>query len=294
MSLPITQEGRRKKSRGLLEVNLRSKLVDFLDVSIPKMMVRIRHTVHVKMKKNVTYPLVLDHVLDELTSRQDVAVDVGANRGIFAFDLCQKFKSCVAIEPIEPLAMSLRRSLPKNAHVRQLAIGAELGEITLRVPIDEQGNTNFALSTASTDNQLQVFSKTNVVEYRVPQDTLDHILEGFGKIGFIKIDVEGFEGTVLDSGLETLKTHKPILLIEIFSGYNAKFREVFKLLDDLGYAFYCIEKSSLRLGVSEDLNILEKLKDTYQGIDSSGQVDFLFVDRQHSLKMNKICARLNS
>jgi FkbM family methyltransferase len=279
---------------GMELTNLRSKLTDYLDATIPKLMVRIRHTVHVKLKKNVTYPLVLDHVLNELTSRQDVAVDVGANRGIFAFDLCQKFKSCVAIEPIEPLAISLRRSLPKNAHVRQLAIGAKLGEITLRVPIDEQGNTNFALSTASTDNQLQVFSKTNVVEYRVPQDTLDNILEGFGKIGFIKIDVEGFEGTVLTSGLETLETYKPILLIEIFSGYNAKFREVFKLLDDLGYAFYCIEKSSLRLGVSEDLNILEKLKDTYQGIDSSGQVDFLFVDRRHSQTMDKICALLHS
>jgi FkbM family methyltransferase len=275
-------------------VNLRSKFVDFLDARIPKVMMQIRHAVHVKVKKNVTYPLVLDHVLDELTSKQDVAVDVGANRGIFAYDLCQRFKSCVAIEPIESLAVSLHRSLPTNAHVRQLAIGSSLGEITLRVPIDEQGNKNFALSTASTDNQLQVFSKKNVVEYRVPQDTLDHILEGFEKISFIKIDVEGFEGTVLASGLETLKTYKPILLIEIFSGYNAKFREIFKLLDDLGYAFYCIGKSTLRAGTAVDVDALQKLKDTFQGLDSSGQVDFLFVDRRYESKMADIILQLES
>jgi len=65
-------------------------------------------------------------------------------------------------------------------------------------------------------------------------DTLDNIYTGVPSI--IKIDAEGAELDVLRGGLNTLKKHKPVLLIEIVYGYYKNAQKIHDFLkDEIGY-----------------------------------------------------------
>ena len=59
---------------------------------------------------------------------------------------------------------------------------------------------------------------------------------------FIKIDVQGFEYEVLKGGKHTIKTHKPILLIESITS------EVIQLLEEFDYQFYYFFKGAFLPG----------------------------------------------
>ena len=65
------------------------------------------------------------------------------------------------------------------------------------------------------------------------------------EIGFVKIDVEGHEQSVLEGSINTLKKYKPNLLIEIDRRYNVDVNKTFKFLNDLGYNFYFYNKKKL-------------------------------------------------
>ena len=59
------------------------------------------------------------------------------------------------------------------------------------------------------------------------------------RIDFIKIDVEGFELKVLNGGRETIRKHKPLLLVELhpvfITQYGNRFTEVIDFLEGQGY-----------------------------------------------------------
>ena len=59
---------------------------------------------------------------------------------------------------------------------------------------------------------------------------LDDIYDGIPSI--IKIDVEGHELQVLEGAINTIKTHMPMILIEIHNFENS---EIPKFLENLGY-----------------------------------------------------------
>lgn len=83
--------------------------------------------------------------------------------------------------------------------------------------------------------------------------TLDSVVseENLPAPDFIKIDVEGFESEVLLGALETIRTKKPILFIEITSRLttpgrdftNPRKNEVFDLLQGLGYNGFIVRDS---------------------------------------------------
>ena len=56
----------------------------------------------------------------------------------------------------------------------------------------------------------------------------------FEKIALIKIDVEGMELSVLNGALETIKQHRPYVLLEVLDGNRCSVDAYF---DNFGY--YC-------------------------------------------------------
>ncbi len=56
-------------------------------------------------------------VLALLSSRKSVAVDAGANKGVYLFHLSRIFERVVAFEPLPPLATYLCRAAPANTEV---------------------------------------------------------------------------------------------------------------------------------------------------------------------------------
>lgn len=171
-------------------------------------------------------------VLDHLVDPKRAAVDIGANVGIYAGRLAQLCPKVHAFEPLPWLADDLLRKLPESVTIHRLALSDHAGTANLRVPI-RSGIEENGLTTMEAQNGLGQNDEIRQVPCEVTRlDDLD-----LGPIGFIKIDVEGHEISVLQGAAETIKRDRPVLLIESQKDHNpAAPQNVFRFLRDLGYS----------------------------------------------------------
>lgn len=156
--------------------------------------------------------------------------DIGANVGfltVLAAKLVGPTGNVVAFEPLHANAMQLERNVRINGFhhvlVRKEALGNQTGEAEFRVPAKPtMGKLAYV---GSVDQETAVI--------QVPIRSLD-TLYATGKLprpDLLKIDVEGAEGDVLRGSVETLRTTRPLLLIELH-GTNA---EVADILSEMKY-----------------------------------------------------------
>jgi predicted O-methyltransferase YrrM len=78
-------------------------------------------------------------ILAQLVPRGGTAIDVGANRGIFAYALADIADRVVAFEPNPDYASFARWMLRGRAELLELALSDESGRGTLYVPLSDQG-----------------------------------------------------------------------------------------------------------------------------------------------------------
>jgi FkbM family methyltransferase len=169
-----------------------------------------------------------DH-LDLFVDPTRVSIDVGTNYGQYAMKLAIMSAGCLAIEPVKSLA-SIESLLPDNCVFRNVAAGRERGTKVLRIP-QRDGELVEALSTMAG----HVLAGYDFIDQPTEVMTVDELVrDAFpaGRIGFIKIDVEGFETEVLEGCTETLLADKPNLQVELFTHQVAP---VCTYLGELGY-----------------------------------------------------------
>lgn len=142
-----------------------------------------------------------------LCDRARHALDIGANRGVYTWWMARHARHVHAFEPNPKMFEILRRVLPANASARQLALSDAPGEAVLHVPRRRKGYSNQGGSLSARKAQGPHGS------VRVAACTLDSL--NLRDIGFIKIDVEGFEAQVLAGARETLARERPAMLIEL-------------------------------------------------------------------------------
>ena len=132
-------------------------------------------------------------VVPRYLDRSRVALDVGANLGLFTHVLARFSKRVVAFEPNPVCAAYLRRVAPPNAEIVEAAASNRTGRAVLRVP-GADGEELDAFGSLERDG----FAEGGVVrEHAVATTTLDEALASRlaadGVLGFAKIDVEGRE-----------------------------------------------------------------------------------------------------
>lgn len=184
-------------------------------------------------------------LLPRLVDRSRIAVDVGANLGLYAGRLAQLCREVHCFEPIPWLAENLATRLPRRgAAIHQIALSDRAGAAELRVPFSETGKEMHGLSTLEEANTFQQnFKTTRLVHCRV--DRLDAVIGD--PVGFIKIDVEGHELPVLRGAAEILRRDQPTLLIESEQRNNTEApASIFKFLTDLGYSGFFYEENRRR------------------------------------------------
>jgi FkbM family methyltransferase len=175
------------------------------------------------------------HVAPFLCNRSKLSIDIGAADGIYAFHILETSRECVAFEPRQVAALKISDiakcfSLPVRVEV--VALSDKVGETTLRIC-----RSAILKSTVESENFLDGSDSSEVREVSVPTRRLDDY--DLDAVGFIKIDVEGHELSVLQGALNTIEHHRPVLLIEIEDQHkpNAT-RDVPQFLGDLGYEGY--------------------------------------------------------
>lgn len=147
------------------------------------------------------------------------AVDAGANIGCVTVLLSRwvgagghVFSFEPAPETFDLLERAVRRLALKNVEPVCAALSDQPGFATLSIPAGREGIEN--LYEATLEGLPNDARPARAVRVRTVR--LDDVVNTWnGGISFIKIDVEGHEEKVLRGGLETLRRHRPALLIEI-------------------------------------------------------------------------------
>jgi FkbM family methyltransferase len=131
-----------------------------------------------------------------------LCLDIGANIGCISMALLKSGFSVHAFEP-QPEVFKLLEMNAVGAECHNMALGIEEG--TAKMPkVYYSAKGNFG--------GLGIGGKSAYGSYDVPVKTLDSF--DFKNVGFIKIDVEGFESMVLSGGEDTIRRERPIMYIE--------------------------------------------------------------------------------
>lgn len=145
------------------------------------------------------------------------AIDCGSNIGAAGLRMAANMKGdarLVLVEPGPPLAARLRKNLDLNPQIqgRTVIINAGVGEM--------EGELFWNEDQANAGN-ANLLEKSGI---RVPVTTVDTIVaqNGITSVGFIKIDVEGMELSVIKGANAIIERDRPVIYYEASLGYEKK------------------------------------------------------------------------
>jgi len=165
-------------------------------------------------------------MLPRLVSKTDLAIDIGANCGFYAFRMSKIFSKVYAFEINDELTGDLLKYNRGNISVVNVGLSSEAGETTLYIPV-LNGLPLTGWASLAPGNYPDA---TDEIKKPVKIATLDSFQ--LGNVSFVKIDVEGHELPVLEGAKQTLAKHRPTVLIEIKEKNRPA---VFQLLSELKY-----------------------------------------------------------
>jgi FkbM family methyltransferase len=208
------------------------------------------------------YDLPTQLFLTHLLRPGDHFADIGANVGmitLLAARLVQPGGRVDSFEP-NPVAMSRLREvcahnrLETVVHTHALGMSDQPGELELCVPTAHTGTGTFARIPAEQESAGASRHKCRI-------ETGDRILLDLvqGPLT-IKIDVEGFESYVLRGLHETIRRHRPAIVLETVPGHlrraGSSVHELVELLHSHGYEGFAL--STRRSGRRHRL-VMERL-----------------------------------
>lgn len=167
----------------------------------------------------------IEAFLDEyIPASGSVALDVGANRGVWSLFLSDRFETVYAIEPTPLLQVGLRQLHPR---IQVLPMGAwsSTGRRTF-TQFEHEANT-------STQEGWQgIMAGPPVGSFEADCMPIDKMpIEG--RVDFIKIDAEAGELKIVLGAEETIQHDRPRMIIEVHMAQNGAYLQM--LLRTWGY-----------------------------------------------------------
>jgi FkbM family methyltransferase len=200
------------------------------------------------------------NLLPLLCKKDKLTLDIGAAGGVFIANMVPHSQRVVGFEPIPADAAILRTMIAAtkiNASIESVALSDKSGEATLRMIAND-----FGRSTIEASNVLDDDTGSAKIGIQVPIKKLDDF--NFNNVGFIKIDVEGHELSVLYGAKSTIERNRPALLIEIEDRHKENaVADVPIFLGQFGYQCFFIHEGKLK-------PINEFVKETYQNANNIG------------------------
>jgi FkbM family methyltransferase len=172
-----------------------------------------------------------------LMNPEKISLDVGANLGLFTYFLARYSKHVHAFEP-NPLAFDVLRCVAdNNVTLYPQAVTDRATEVEFFVPRNRKG-------WSSNGGSLNRPREGHYALVRTRGCRIDDL--NLAPIGFIKIDVEGHEASVLRGAVATLRRDRPTLFVEIeWAHVGDDLRQVFDLASTMGYDGFFLEDNVL-------------------------------------------------
>lgn len=188
----------------------------------------------------------------------DTVVDVGANMGYITARLAEYVGTSGRVYSFEPVPDTYEQ-LAETVRVRKLdqvtpihaCVSDQAGPVTMVVPEYDSGGDNLYESRVVDAASAGAGRRVAVQAVRLD----DELPEGGGPLSFMKIDVEGHERSVIAGGLDVLRRHKPLLLIEVAEDPDdpaSSAAALFATLAELGYQPYVLDADGCRPRVEGD------------------------------------------
>ena len=209
-----------------------------------------------------------------------VLLDVGANIGVHSLlfaELAGARGRVYAFEAQRIVYQMLMGNLAlnsiENVYARQVAVGAEAGELRLP-PVDYASPWNFGgmgLIDESADPQFAPGSAERSAADKheiIPMISVDSL--NLERADFIKVDVEGMELDVMRGALNTIERHRPLMQVEWWGRDHGALPRF--LIDELGYRvcqagmnLVCIPVERVDISIDESMEItLSALQHTFK------------------------------
>ena len=205
--------------------NVKDKVyyLDGIKIYLPQ-----EHNLDVFQKIHLKYDALIRIIAMKLPI-SSLFIDVGANIGDSAIPFLKRGIKTICIEPSDYFQNYLRKNL--------VTTGFDKDCVVINALVSTTRNSiklNIYHGTASVSDEIGVIEKSeNIVDCL----TLDEICIERPEIDFIKIDTDGYDYDVLMSGIETLKSKKPLLLFECYVNKTnlLNYDNAFDMLSDVGY-----------------------------------------------------------
>lgn len=189
-------------------------------------------------------------------------IEAGANIGAHTFEIAKMLdeeKGIVySFEPTDYAFSKLRTNFQlngfRNIVLEQIALSDS----------NEEREIHRASSPETVPFKASWDLKTGHAKYtsldRITFEKLDSYVSrnGIDKLHLMKIDVDGYELKVIRGGIDTIRKHKPIMIVELGTTVERvgdKLEDLVELLSSQGYLFYSIE-SSTQYDQQELINIV--------------------------------------
>lgn len=186
-----------------------------------------------------------------------LVIDAGANIGGFALPVAKFLEtlngSIVCFEPqrivFQQLCANIFFNRIDNAYTHNVAVGDELKSIDIP-ELDFKKSKNiggFSINKKIRDNiaketkgsKYENFSDSYGKNYNVSQIPLDNF-GFFDNVGFIKVDIEGFELEFFKGATKTITSNNfPPIIFELWKmdWYKEKAAQTLNILEEMGYSF---------------------------------------------------------
>lgn len=174
--------------------------------------------------------------INSIPNREGVALDIGANRGIYTRRIAPKFEKVYAFEPHPDNIKHLQERTIQfdNVEIIQGVISDVDGPAKLYNCIANHGG--HTLSKAVMEKAIWGHSPDDFLE--VVGTTLDTFCKD-KKVSFMKVDVEAAEDRIFNSAIETLKNNKLDMIVEVHQFVD--YARLYKFFADLGFKVYDID-----------------------------------------------------
>jgi FkbM family methyltransferase len=155
----------------------------------------------------------VEHTIDKVLKKGDIALDIGANIGYFSAMMARKvgpLGKVFSFEPTPDTATQLKQTKMVNQADNLIIFESGLGSTRQTATIQ------YEPSISGNASLYPRIMGEKAVKAKVQIETLDHLFEN-GQIQqcqFVKIDVEGHEKEVLRGGVNYLAKSKPSILYE--------------------------------------------------------------------------------
>ena len=208
-----------------------------------------------------TYEKLEAKIMEEKIKVGNITVDVGANIGLHTLNMARIVGNTGRVFAFEPdpsnfeiLEKNVKINNYQNIILEQKAVGDKHGRTTL-YQSDNPGNHRLFPLTKQAKGQIQV-ELTSLDKYFTDSNLAN-------KINFIKIDVEGFEFSVLKGMKNILKNNKKIKILfenmqinTIQAGFTPI--KVLNYLTSYDFKLFCLDDSTKKLlHVSNNEEILK-------------------------------------